>query len=93
MHLTRKQLWIATGYGAAMAGGVLARVILKSGWKAAAHEEPPNNPAEPGVTWTRALLWGALTGAAAGMTRVVARRMAVEGWRGTTGREPPLESH
>lgn len=67
--------------GAAIAGGVLARQILNTGWKAARGEEPPENPASREVDWKDALLWGAVSGAFVGAMRILSRRTASSAYR------------
>lgn len=67
--------------GAAIAGGVLARQIIKAGWKGARGEEPPVNPASREVDWKDALLWGAASGALVGAMRILSRRTASSAYR------------
>lgn len=63
-------------FGAAIAGGMLARKLLHSGWKTAWGKDPPLNPASRDVDWKDALLWGAVSGALVGMMRIMSRRSA-----------------
>ncbi len=62
----------------AMAVGFAAatRWTLRKGWVMGTGEDPPDNPAEAGVSWRTALIWGAVSGATAGVARTVARRLA-----------------
>lgn len=71
----RKKLQIVS---ALMVVGLAAatRWTLRKGWVLGTGEEPPDNPADPGVSWQTALTWGAVSGAAAGVARTVARRLA-----------------
>lgn len=64
--------------GAGMAVGFAAatRWTIRKGWVMSTGEDPPDNPAHPGVSWRTALIWGALSGASAGVARTVARRLA-----------------
>lgn len=67
--------------GAAIAGGLLARQIMKTGWKGAWGKEPPINPASREVDWKDALLWGAASGALVGAMRILSRRTASSAYR------------
>lgn len=62
----------------AMAIGLAAatRWTLRKGWVISTSEDPPDDPADPGVSWRTALIWGAVSGATAGMARTIARRLA-----------------
>lgn len=73
------ELVLATGI--AIVAGVAARNLMKSGWRYAAQQEPPQNPASDEVAWREALLWAAITGAVVGVTRIVGRRAASGAYR------------
>lgn len=60
----------------AIAAGVATRHGLRAAWKRWRGEEPPLNPAAPGVTWSEAVIWAAAVGAAVGVSRVLSRRSA-----------------
>lgn len=64
--------------GVVMAAGfaVATRWVLRKGWVMGTGEDPPENPADPRVSWRTALAWGAVSGASAGVARTVARRLA-----------------
>lgn len=64
--------WAVTG--AAMAAGVLTRKAMVAGWTKFRGNEPPLNPAAPGVSWANALSWAIAMGAAMGVSHVLARR-------------------
>ena len=58
-------------------GAVL--VVQKSAetlWAEVTDEPPPNNPAQKGVSWPRALAWAAFVGVSVGVARAAARRWA-----------------
>lgn len=82
--------WTLLTTGSAILGAVVVRSLLKKGWQVWRHEDPPNNPADPDVSWQDALIWAGVTGAAAAVGRVVARRLAAEGWERSTGQLPPV---
>lgn len=62
--------------GAAIAGGVLARRLMRAGWIHVRGTEPPINPASREVDWKDALMWGAASGALVGTIRILSRRSA-----------------
>lgn len=68
--------------GAAITLAAATRWSLRKSWSLSTGEDPPDNPAAPGVSWRGALAWGALSGVTAGVARVVARRWASEARRG-----------
>lgn len=88
--LNEKTAWGLVATGAAIAGAVAARTLLKSAWKTMMETDPPENPADPEVSWGEALAWTALTGAVVGVARMMATRAATTGWERTTGRMPPV---
>lgn len=89
LRIDEDTAWALVATGAAVAGAMAARAVLRSGWRAAAGEDPPRNPASSSTGWAEALLWSAAAGAAIGMMRVVARRGAAAGWRAALGSSPP----
>ncbi len=78
----------ALATGSAVLGAMAARKMLTSGWEAAAHAEPPTNPADPTTDLREALLWSAATGAVVGVARMVAKRAAAGAWTQATGELP-----
>jgi len=87
--LDEKTAWTIAATGAAIVGAMAARSALKAGWKAFMATDPPENPADPAVTWGEAIAWTALTGAVVGVARMCAQRVAVSGWEKATGHTPP----
>lgn len=81
--------WSLVAAGSAVLASILVRNALKQGWRLWKDEDPPNNPADPEVTWRDALVWAGVTGAAVALGRVMARRGAAAGWRRFTGNHPP----
>lgn len=60
--------------GVAVAAGMVTRRGCKELWSRYRGEDPPVNPAAPGVSWADALTWAVAVGAAAGVARVISRR-------------------
>ena len=60
--------------GSAVAGGMLAKLIMENVWEATTDRPPPKNPAAKGVSWKEALLWGGSAGLVVGVVRTVMRR-------------------
>lgn len=56
--------------------GLLARQAVEASYTRATDDPPPNNPADKGVSWPRALAWAAMVGAVVGVARATARRWA-----------------
>ena len=87
--MSRSLSWrIAAGLSI-MAAGALTRLILRKGWRAALHADPPVDPDAKDVRWQEALGWGLLSAAGASVARLLAQRGARRGWRALTGGDPP----
>ncbi len=71
--LTRENAWTALTLVAAVAGATTARSLLKSGWRSATGQEPPDNPDAEDSTWREAMAWAVVTGAIAGVARSLSR--------------------
>lgn len=76
---------LVAGLGAA----ALTRKVLDRSWKAAAGKNPPENPADPDVSFGEAVLWAAITGAAVASARMLAQRRAASYYTRSTGHLPP----
>ena len=76
---------LVAGLGAA----ALTRKVLDRSWKAAAGKNPPENPADPDVSFAEAVLWAAVTGAAVALARMLAQRRAASYYARSTGHLPP----
>jgi hypothetical protein len=87
--LDEKTAWTLAAGGAAVAGAIAARKVLRLGWRIFVQTDPPDNPADPTVSWQEALVWTALTGAVVGVARLLAQRAASSGWERATGHSPP----
>ncbi|MDX1661070.1 MAG: DUF4235 domain-containing protein [Gemmatimonadota bacterium] len=81
-------VWKAFAALAATSAAAGARRVVRSGWKRAKDEEPPENPAASSVTWKDALAWGLLIGVAGGVARIVSRRGAAYLWESGFDEDP-----
>jgi len=61
-------------FAVAAGTALVAREVLKGGWRAALGTEPPKNPASHQVDWRNAMLWGVMSGAIVGAARIASRR-------------------
>jgi len=52
----------------------IARRVAGRSYSAWTGENPPRNPATPGVNWRDAILWTALAGAIGGVARMASRK-------------------
>lgn len=52
----------------------IARRLAGRGYSAWTGEDPPRNPATPGVHWRNAIVWTALAGAIGGVARMASRK-------------------
>lgn len=53
----------------------VVRRLAAAGYSRYAGEDPPRNPAVPGVSWSQALIWTALAGALGGVARMASRKV------------------
>lgn len=83
--------WSIITAGSAALATLLVRGALKGGWKYAWGEDPPENPANPDVTWGMALGWAAASAAAVALARVLALRGTAAGWKAVKGHNPPFK--
>lgn len=86
-------LWKVAAVGSAVAAAVATRKALDAGWRAVRKNDPPINPAAPGISWPEALGWAIASGVGAGVARMVAGRGAAAGWQRATGHLPPGLTH
>lgn len=84
-----KLAWRAVAAGTAALAAFAARKSSRAAYRKAMDEDPPDNPAEPGVSWKQALTWTAGVALAGAVMRVVARRLSASGWEKATGERPP----
>jgi hypothetical protein len=81
--------WSVIAGGAGLVAMFVARKGLEGGWRWWAGDDPPENPADPQVTWGHALLWAGATGAAMALARLLALRGSAAGWKALKGTLPP----
>lgn len=85
----QRQLWKVWSTLAGVGAGLLTRTAIQTAWTARTGEEPPSNPADPGVAWPQALAWSAGLGVGVGVARTIAERGAARAWTEATGELPP----
>jgi hypothetical protein len=86
----RKVLWMGVAAGAAALASYAVKKGLEQAWRAAMHEDPPLEPADPRVPWRDAIIWTAASGALLGVGQLLARRATEAGWHRLTGDHPPF---
>jgi len=74
--MTRENAWTAAGILTVIAGAMIGRTLLKSGWRAATGNEPPQDPDAEDTTWKQALTWAVVTGAIIGVARALSQKGA-----------------
>lgn len=80
--------WKVLATGAAALATAVADRGIRSAWRAATGEEPPDNPNNPDVDWRPAIAWALLSGAAIGLARLAAERKAASYYRRSSGSLP-----
>lgn len=82
-------LWMGLAGLAGAAAMAISRPGLKAGWRLLRHDDPPENPVSPDVTWGEAVAWSMATGAILGVAHMAAQRAAATGWERWRGGRPP----
>lgn len=82
--------WSLIAGGAGALAMILARKGMEGGWRWWSGEDPPENPADPAVTWGNALVWASASAAAMALARLLALRGSAAGWKAVKGRMPPV---
>ena len=80
--------WKVLGTGAAVGAAMVARKLVASGWTAATGKEPPDNPADPEVSWQEAVGWAVVSGAVIEVARLIATRQAAAYYTKSAGHMP-----
>ena len=76
MTLSRKARWILASGLAATGASFATRALLRTSWHAATGDDPPEDPAAIGTSWSEAIVWTVAASVVAGLTGLVARRAA-----------------
>lgn len=83
------KVWSVMSLAAGVGAAAVARKVLDKSWKAASGKNPPENPADPDVSFGEAVVWASVTGAAIAIARMVAQRRAASYYQRSTGHLPP----
>ncbi|HCB05681.1 MAG TPA: DUF4235 domain-containing protein [Nocardioides sp.] len=89
MDSDSSRVWALFSLVAGLGAAALTRKLLDQSWKAAAGKNPPENPADPDVSFGEAVLWASITGAAVALARMLAQRRAANYYKRSTGQLPP----
>ena len=87
--MASERVWTAFSLVAGLGAAALTRKLLDRSWRAASGKNPPENPADPDVSFGEAVLWASLTGAMVALARMLAQRRAAKYYARTTGHLPP----
>lgn len=87
--VSEDRLWNAASAVAGLAATLAVRRLVSRAWRARTGDDPPSNPAQPGVTWSRAIAWSVATGIGVAVARTIAQRGAARAWAKATGKVPP----
>ncbi len=84
-------MWRVVGLGTGLIAGEVTRWALTIAWEKVRGDEPPRDPAAPGIDRAAALRWAIASGAAVAVSQLVARRVSARAWQAVTGSLPPGE--
>jgi hypothetical protein len=82
--------WALIAGGTAAFASMLARRGLERGWRRFSGQHPPENPADPDVTWGHALVWAGASATVVALARLLALRGSAAGWKALKGSPPPM---
>jgi hypothetical protein len=88
----REAMWKLVSTGSGLLGAMLAKKLLRSGYRAMRNESDPATPFDPAdrrFSVLDALLWACAAGIGLGIAKVVSARVAAIGWEMATGDAPP----
>lgn len=80
--------WKALAIGSGLVGARLAKVATDGTWKAATGTKPPQNPADPDVSWKEAVGFAIVSGSIMAVVRMLAQKQAAKVYTKTAGHPP-----
>jgi hypothetical protein len=88
----RERVWRLASTITGMLGGLLARKLIRTAYRALRKDTAPATPFDPtksGFSWPEALLWAAAAGIGLVVAKMTSARLAALGWKAVTGTPPP----
>jgi hypothetical protein len=88
-------MWKLVSTISGLLGAMLAKKLLRSGYRAMRKDTDPEKPFDPTdarFSWPNAVLWAGAAGIGLVVARIVSARVAAIGWEAATGSAPPAES-
>jgi hypothetical protein len=88
-------MWKAVSSIAGLVGAMVARKLLRVGYRAVRKDTDPESPFDPTdarFSTADALLWAVASGVGLAVARIVSARVAAIGWKAATGEAPPAPS-
>jgi hypothetical protein len=88
----RERAWKLVSYASGLLGALLAKKLMRAGYRAVSKDAGPDMPFDPTNTrfsWPGAMLWAAAAGIGLGIVKVLSGRVAAIGWEVATGTAPP----
>jgi hypothetical protein len=86
------QMWKAVSTIAGLFGAMIAKKLLRAGYRAVRKDTDPESPfdtADARFSTSEALLWSVATGVGLVTAKIVSTRLAAIGWKAATGKAPP----
>ncbi len=87
--IDRERTWKLVSTLTGMLSALLARRLIRAGYRAVRKDATPFDPASAKFSWSDAILWAATAGIGLGIVKVMSARVARLGWEAATGTLPP----
>jgi hypothetical protein len=88
----RERMWKLVSTITGMLGGLLARRIIRTTYRAVRKDTAPVtpfDPTKPGFSWPDAFLWATAGGIGLAIAKMTSARLTAMGWKAVTGTPPP----
>jgi len=88
-------MWKAVSTISGLLGAVVAKKLLRVGYRAVRKNSGPASPFDPTdarFSWSEALLWAMAAGIGLVIAKIVSAKVAAIGWEAATGKAPPVPS-
>jgi Protein of unknown function (DUF4235) len=88
----RRRMWSLVSTSIGVAGGVVAKKLLRSAYQAVRKQSPDTafDPTSARFSWLDALLWSIAAGIGFVIAKMLGDRLAAIGWEVATGTLPPV---
>lgn len=81
-------VWKVLAIVSGLVGARVAKAATEGSWKAATGTTPPQNPADPDVSWKEAIAFAAVSGSIMALARMMSQKQAAKFYAKSAGHAP-----